>query len=182
MRLKLLLAVCVTATTPLAAHAAELYVKANSLNVRLCPDGACPVKTRLEYGAKVTVFERKGEWARISAFHDAASEPIKSPKITDSKVARWVSAKFLSETKPPKRPKWNKALMDPRIKNMPKVGQDGLNAREIRMMRKYAVKLLQSGECNSIINADKSKRKKGTYFVICDNDYEPRFFTSADVR
>ncbi len=182
MRLELLPAACVAVMFPFAAHAADYYVKATTLNVRLCPDGGCPVKTRLDYGAKVSVYEHKGDWARISEFSDAASEPIKSPKIKDATVARWVSSKFLSETKPPKRRRWKKALMDPRIKYMPRVGQDGLTAKDILIMRKYAVKVLQTGECNSIVNADKSKKRRNTYFVTCDNDYQARYFTKADVR
>ncbi len=182
MKRKLLPVVCLAVMIPFAAHAEDYYVKGTTLNVRLCPEADCPVKTRLDYGAKVTVYERKGDWARIGEFYDAASEPIKSPKIKDDKVARWVSSKFLSQTKPPKRPQFKKALMDPRIKYMPRVGQDGLTAQDILIMRKYAVKVLQTGECNSIVNADKSKKRKGYYFVTCDNDYESRFFTKRDVR
>ncbi len=170
----------VAGAEPAAKLDETLYVKASSLNARLCPEQACPVAAKLPRGTAVSVFERKGEWTRITAYYPAADEKKVAPDIEQERVARWVASEFLVKTKP--KPLVTGARRDPRIHHFPRVGDGGLTAAEVRMLYRYAKRLLDTGACESITTADKSRRRPGTYFVTCGNEYGSRFFTRRDVR
>ena len=157
-----------------------LYVKASTLNARLCPETDCPIAAKLRRGTAVSVFERKGDWTRITAYYPAADEKRVAPDIKEDRVARWVASEFLGKTKP--KPLITGARRDRRIYHMPRVGEGGLTAAEVRMLYRYAKRLLDSGACESITTADKSRTRPGTYFVTCGNEYGSRFFTRHDVR
>lgn len=179
----LLSAPLVAAAWAAEARAADYYVTASSLNARFCADLACPVAKRLEHGAKVSVHERRGEWARISEFFDPP-EKVKIPKPEESgKVARWVAARYLSEKKPAAPPPSgpSQADIDRRI-HLPKPGQGGITAKDYKLLRRYARRLLRRGECTAVTNGDKSAQRPGTYFVTCANEYQSRFFTADDLR
>ncbi len=157
------------------------YVTASSLNVRLCPEKDCPTAAKLAHGSEVSVYERTGDWARISAFYNAGTERAAHPDIKGEKVARWVAADFLSKTKPKARPLVTGSIRrDKRILHLPRPGEGGLTAEDVRLLYKYANKVLKSGGCTSITNGDKNKQ--GKYFVTCGNEYQSRYFTKKDVK
>jgi hypothetical protein len=97
----------------------------------------------------------------------------KHPDLGGEQVARWVAHEYLSEKKPAPRPA---RVTDRRILHMPRPGEGGLTAKDVRMLHRYAKRLLDSGACTSITNADKSNTRPGTYFVTCGNEYESRYF------
>ena len=170
----------VAGAEPAAKLDDTLYVKASTLNARLCPEKDCPIAAKLPRGTTVSVFERKGDWTRITAYYPAADEKRVAPDIKEDRVARWVASEFLSKTKP--KPLITGARRDRRIYHMPRVGEGGLTAAEVRMLYRYAKRLLDSGACESITTADKSRTRPGTYFVTCGNEYGSRFFRPGDVR
>ena len=67
------------------AYARTFYVTANSLNVRNGSGGEYNKVGKLSHGARVGVFKRAGDWARVSVTGD---------------TEQWVHAKYLSKTKP----------------------------------------------------------------------------------
>jgi hypothetical protein len=70
------------------------YVTAERLNVRLSPDSSGAVTNALDQRQKVDVLEIKDGWARISTYYNGELEGV------SGQVARWVSAKYLSRTRP----------------------------------------------------------------------------------
>lgn len=82
--------------TIVLAQNRDMYVVADSLNVRLQPSHAGKVTNTLYRGQKVTVFEVSSGWARISQFYYGGLEGV------TGNVARWVSEKYLSANKPTK--------------------------------------------------------------------------------
>lgn len=168
----LLLAAAGAAIAPEARADAPHYVTATSLNVRLCPAPECPTTSRLNRGDEVTVYERRDDWARVSAWYPAADERERFPDVQGDRVARWVAGKYLSKTRP--APLVSSGPTHPRILHMPRPGEHGLTRNDVRILRTYAVKLLESGACTSITNADKTK--DGRYFVTCGNEYQNRYF------
>ncbi|MFN0263827.1 SH3 domain-containing protein [Tepidamorphus sp. 3E244] len=178
------IALTFVAWVPVNAIADDYYVTANSLNVRLCPATSCPATNKLYRGQKVELFQSRDGWARISEFYDASVEKAEFPEIQEDKVARWVSAEFLSRNKPtnPEPAALSPEIMDPRIKYVPGVGDYGLTKREVVAMRRFALKLLKDGSCTAIVNADKSVGKAGQYYVQCEGENRSRYFRLADVE
>ena len=78
-----------TATSP-----GDYYVSANVLNVRLGPSTTASTTNTFVRKQRVKVYEIKGKWARVSKYYNGTFEG----KI--GRVARWVSAKYLSSSKP----------------------------------------------------------------------------------
>lgn len=78
-----------TATAP-----GSYYVTADHLNVRLAPSAQGKLTNKLAHGSRVDVQEVRSGWARISKFYSGYSEGV------NGKVARWVSARYLSKNKP----------------------------------------------------------------------------------
>lgn len=73
----------------------------------------CGVVGRLFFREKVTVFEEKNGWARVSKFHAAScingkseyvdkgnADCIKSNGIVEGRFAEWVSKKYLNKDRP----------------------------------------------------------------------------------
>lgn len=91
----------------------RLWVTAERLNRRTCPSTDCGSVGQALLGEAVTVRERRGGWARISeprdarcregrsALVDSGTVDCTAPNgITDGRLAEWVSAEFLSATRP----------------------------------------------------------------------------------
>jgi SH3 domain-containing protein len=77
-----------------AESAGNYYVTADRLNVRLAPNASGKATNSLFQRQKVTVFEVKDGWARISRYYDGSVEGVSGD------VARWVSGKYLSSKRP----------------------------------------------------------------------------------
>ena len=157
-----------------ASKAGAYFVRESVIEERLAPSPAGAATNRLYLRQKVEVFELKGGWARVSKYYDGSVEGA------SGQVARWVLASGLSATLP-KEPDQPKVVIDPRISKdaIPKVGQDGLTARDIQILNKGALKFLKSGACSRIELADKSTSKANTYYVNCGGPN--LFFTPSDL-
>lgn len=68
-----------------------LYVTVGELNVRMAPSTTATVTNVLYRGGMVAVLEEQQGWARISEYYDGGGEG------KSGQVARWVSARYLSE-------------------------------------------------------------------------------------
>lgn len=156
------------------------YVSSTSVDERLCPSASCSSTNKIYRQQKVEVFELKDGWARVSRYYDGVVEGAGIAK----QVVRWVPTKDLSLTRPPDiaQPKLKTAEDDPRISYLPKVGDSGLSAADVSLLRRYAVTLLKSGVCAEIDDGDKSVSKPGTYYVHCKGEMANRFFRAEDVR
>jgi len=150
------------------------FVKETALDERLEPSTQGVSTNKIYFRQKVEVFEISGDWARVSRFYNGDIEG------KAAKVARWVSAKGLSE-KRPAEPAQPAIPNDPRIgKNaMPKVGQGGLSEKDIKILNKGALKFLNSGKCSRVELADKSISKPNTYYINCGG--QNFFFTPGEL-
>ena len=155
-----------------AASSTAYYVTADTLNVRLAPKPNARITNKLYRQQKIYVYEIKNGWARISEYYDGGVEGV------SGKVARWVSAKYLSATRPADKsqPKFSD---DPRIKGMPKVGQYGLIKRDVQVLYAAAKHFIQTGKCSHIEYGDKSTSKPNTYYLNCGG--ENHFFKPSDI-
>ena len=157
-----------------ASKPGTYYVKESVLEERLAPSSTATITNRIHLRQKVEVFELKGEWARVSKYYDGSVEG------KSGQLARWVLASGLSVSQP-KEPTQPKASTDPRIAKdaIPRVGQGGLTARDVEILRKGAQKFLNSGQCSSIELADKRTSKANTYYVNCGGPN--LFFTPSEL-
>ncbi len=182
----------------LATAQDRLWVTADSLNRRSCPAEVCPVVGTLFFGESAQVLEQRGEWVRITkhyqdfgcAQHGKAEFVKKGSKNcllehgykSDGSFAEWVHRGFLSNVRPidKSQPQLTDQLTDPRIKGIPKVGEYGNTERDILILRKGALKMIESGRCQEVEYGDKSSSRAGYYYVNCGG---PRnlFFTADDV-
>ncbi|WP_019881724.1 MULTISPECIES: hypothetical protein [unclassified Methylophilus] len=150
------------------------YVKETVLEERLAPNSKGKVTNKIYRQQKVDVLEVKGGWGRVSRYYDGEVAGEKG------QVARWVLISGLS-------PKLPSDLAQPTIKSdprilkdaIPKVGENGLNENDIKILNKGATKILNSGQCAIIQYADKSASKPNTYFVNCGGPNI--FFTPSDL-
>jgi hypothetical protein len=144
------------------------------LEERLAPSSTAAITNRIYLRQRVDVFEVKGEWARVSKYYEGSVEG------KTGQVARWVLASGLSASQPTE-PSQPKAFSDPRIAKdaIPRVGEGGLTARDVEILRKGALKFLNSGQCSSIELADKSTSRANTYYVNCGGPN--LFFTPGDL-
>jgi hypothetical protein len=177
LKLVVLLALWLTGIGAAFAQASmpgTYYVKESVLEERLAPSSTATITNRIYLRQKVEVFELEGGWARVSKYYNGSVEG------KSSQVARWVRANGLSASQP-KEPKQPEAFSDPRIEKdaIPRVGQGGLTARDIEVLRKGALKFLNSGRCSSIELADKSTSRANTYYVNCGGPN--LFFTPSDL-
>lgn len=91
----------------------DMWVTSDRLNRRTCPDTDCGSVGSLMFREKATVFEERSGWARITKYYDAYCENGQSRYvdkgnvnctelngIVDGQFAEWVSAKYLSATRP----------------------------------------------------------------------------------
>ena len=154
--------------------AGSYFVKETALEERLAPNPKGKVTNRIYRQQKVDVLEVKGNWARVSKYYDGEVEGEKG------QVARWVLIKGLSATRPAD-------LAQPTIKSdsrilknaIPKVGENGLNENDIKILYSGATKFLNSGQCAYVEYGDKSVSKPNTYFVNCGGPNI--FFTPSDL-
>lgn len=72
----------------------DYYVSANRLSVRLAPNSNAPITNTLNRKQKVQVFEVNNGWARVSKYYNGVVEG------SSGQFARWVSAPYLSSSKP----------------------------------------------------------------------------------
>lgn len=89
------------------------WVTVDSLNRRTCPEASCGVVGKLGFREKATILEEKEGWARITKYYDAScrngrseyvdegnSLCVPSNGIENGSLAEWVSARYLSATRP----------------------------------------------------------------------------------
>jgi hypothetical protein len=157
-----------------ASKPGVFYVKVSSLEERLAPSGTAPVTNRIYLRQKVEVLEVKGEWARVSKYYEGSVEG------RSGQVARWVLASGLSSAQP-KVPEQPETINDPRIGKdaIPKIGEGGLTAADVQILRRGSLKFLDSRMCKRIEYADKSTTKPNAYYVNCGGPNI--FFTPADL-
>jgi hypothetical protein len=150
------------------------FVKESALEVRLSPNPKGKVTNRIYRQQKVDVLEVIGNWARVSKYYDGEVEGEKG------QVARWVLIKGLSTSRPADLAQPT-IKSDPRIMKdaIPKVGENGLNENDIKILYKGATKFLNSGQCANVEYADKSVSKPNTYFINCGGPNI--FFTPNDL-
>lgn len=90
-----------------------MWVTVSRLNIRSCPSSSCGQTGWITDGNKVTVYEEKEGWSRISEATPAMcgggiSDAIDTGNrkcdaangIVDGKLFRWVASKYLSDKKP----------------------------------------------------------------------------------
>ncbi len=194
----LMLAIATVAASPTEAQD-KVWVTADTVNRRSCPDTACPIVGRLYFREAAEALERHGNWVRVSKYYvdpgcafsgraDYVREGDRSCSQhhgyrADGAFAEWIHADFLSAVRPkPKpQPKFTAELMDPRIQGIPEVGEGGNTERDILILRKGALKLLKSGRCSLIEYGDRSTNRQGYYFVYCGSS-QNIYFTAADVE
>jgi hypothetical protein len=121
------------------------FVKESALEVRLSPNPKGKVTNRIYRQQKVDVLEVIGNWARVSKYYDGEVEGEKG------QVARWVLIKGLSTSRPADLAQPT-IKSDPRIMKdaIPKVGENGLNENDIKILYKGATKFLNSGQCANV--------------------------------
>lgn len=160
-----------------------MYVTGDGLNVRYCAGSDCCIADRLRLNDPVTVMEEKGDWARISVFHDASVKSQSCKKPETNQFAHWVSRNFLTDKIPDGTDPnaWFGDLSDRRIRGIPRVGDYGLSREDLTLIRRYASLLLINGICDTIDTGNKSVSREGTYYVACDGETEQRYFTAEDV-
>lgn len=142
--------------------AGTYFINETVLEEHLAPNLKGKVTNRIYRQQKVDVLEIKGNWARVSKYYAGEVEGEKG------QVARWVILKGLSTMRPADLAQPN-IKSDPRILKdaIPKVGENGLNENNIKILYKGATKFLNSGQCTSIEYGDKSVSKPNTYYINC---------------
>ncbi|QQX81104.1 SH3 domain-containing protein [Shewanella sp. KX20019] len=118
-----------------ATKAGDYYVSANRLSVRLAPSTSGSITNTLNRKQKVEVFEVKNGWARVSKYYNGSVEG------KSGQVARWVSAKYLSTTRPTDNFTSNTKL-EKAIKN-----SDNYSLYRNNFI-KLSDKLIKQGKCN----------------------------------
>jgi hypothetical protein len=190
-----------TMLSPIAAFAQEkLWVNASSLNRRTCPSVSCPTVGKYYFREAVLVFERQGAWVRASKYYEdtgcyfsSRADYVKQGRTAclpedgyraDGSFAEWIHGDYLSSTRPelPPQPEYPAELMDPRIEGIPMVGELELSEYDVLILRRYAAKLLKSGQCSKIETGDKSVHRPGYYYVYCSGENRNRFFRPSDVE
>jgi hypothetical protein len=149
------------------------YVSAPKTNEHLGPSAATIVTNTIYRQQRVDVFEVRDGWARVSKFYDGAVEGV------SGRVARWVLAEHLDRKSPADLPQ-PKLGNDPRIQGLPKVGENGLTERDVRVLYSGARHFLKTGKCSRVEFGDKSLGRENTYYINCGGP-QNLFFTPADV-
>lgn len=152
----------------------EYYVTADTLNVRLAPKSDGSITNKLYRQQKLQVYEVKGGWARVSEYYDGSKEGV------SGQVARWVSASYLSKSRPKDKQQPSDLLDDPRISGIPDVGQFGATEKDVRILYTAAKHFLATNKCNKIEYGDKSTSKPNTYYLNCGGPTN-HFFEPSDI-
>ncbi len=140
----------------------DYYVTSSSLNVRLAPNINGKATSVIYKRQKVTVFEMKDGWARVSRYYDGRVEG------ESRSVARWVFAKYLSKT----RPKEETLNVDSPVARAIKSSDDF--SRYQNVFVSVSEKLIKSGRCTLADFKDMGGWWKSTrhqpqpvYFTYC---------------
>ena len=145
------------------------YVLTDTAEERAGPNDQAAVVNRIYRGQKLTVYDSSGRWVRIT-----------EPRFD----ARWVDRTKLSTTRPPTLPQPDipAESQDERIAAdaIPKVGEDGLTADDVRILWRGAKQMLDTKQCSKVEYAAKSTTREGTYYVNCGG--ENIFFTAAELK
>lgn len=141
--------------------AGDYYITQPGVTVRLGPDWKAKATNKLNKGEKVEVFEVKGDYARISKYYDGSVEGV------SGKVARWVTTKYLSSTKP--------TTSKPSSSNSP-VAQAVKDSDDFSIYQKQFVaaseSLVKSGKCSL---AD--FKEMGGWMKSTNHKSKPVYFT-----
>jgi hypothetical protein len=91
----------------------DAWVTTDHLNQRTCPSEDCGTVGQLPFRQKVTIYEERAGWSRISRYYDAACKDGKSEYvdtgnaacepsngIRNGELAEWVSSKHLGDSEP----------------------------------------------------------------------------------
>ena len=178
----------------------KLWVNSSSLNRRTCPSTSCPTVGKYYFREAVFVHEWQGAWVRASKYYkdtgcylSGRADFVKQGRTAclsqdgyraDGSFAEWVHGDYLSAKRPelPPQPEFPTELMDPRIEGIPMVGELELSEYDVLILRKYAAKLLKSGECTMIETGYKSIHRPGYYYVYCSGENRNRFFRPSDAE
>jgi len=158
-----------------ATSVGNYYVSTNTTEERLFPKPDAMITNKIYRGQKVEVMELKGDFARVSRYYDGESENVRGT------VARWVNVNALSKQKPQELSQPVIEKKDPRIEEnaLPKVGEFGHTADDVRVLYKGANKYLNNGQCKKVELGSKSASKMNTYFLTCEG--RNIFFTPSDL-
>jgi hypothetical protein len=170
--------------TPFTKKPPDKWVTVDRLNRRTCPSTSCGVVGQLFYRNGVTSFETRGGWIRITKYYIDASclwsdvaEFVDGGRNDcssangfrdDGSFAEWVSAKYLSKTRPPD----------------PSAGRTGLakiigDSDDFRLYEaeflKAAKSLIQSGRCKpkdfeyygGWLKSTTTYKHRPVYFTYC---------------
>lgn len=177
---QLLLCFAIVLVAGSAMAETDMWVTADRLSRRTCPDTKCGVVGQLFFREKATILEQRNGWARISKYYDAScrnglSEYVDSGNascdpangITDGQFAEWVAIAHLASERPPD----------------PAKGASGLAALvggsdDYRIYKEAFVaaasKLISSGECKEADFKEMGGWMKSTthrdrpvYFTYC---------------
>jgi hypothetical protein len=149
------------------------YVTADKLNVRLSPNAEGTITNKIYRQQKVDVKEVRNGWARISDYYNGVAEGV------EGMVARWVSAQHLSLETPSDMPQ-PELPADPRIKELPRVGEYGATERDVEILYAAATHYLNIGRCQKIMFGDKSVDKPDTYYLNC-GEAQNLFFKPSEI-
>ena len=155
-----------------ASFPSDSYVQTRSIVV-LAPRDNAKETNRLDAGQKVTVYEFRGNWARISDWYDGAAEG------ESGQVARWLLIDQLGPQRPApvSQPSWP---VDPRIQGLPRVGQGGLTKREVALLYAASQFYLESGTATRVEYGDKSVTRDGVYYLNFGGNSN-HFFRESDI-
>ena len=140
------------------------HVTADQLEVRLAPHAGGKVTNVLSVGQRVTVLESRKGWSRISRYYDGSVEGE-----PERMVARWVSAKYLSESlqEPP-----TPTHSEPRTALDVAIGESDDHHQYGSQFLTAARKLIEDGRCTVADFKEmggwmRSTTKRKTYFTYC---------------
>lgn len=175
----MILFLMLAATSALAAD--TLWVTAERLHRRTCPDTQCGSVGWLFYREQAIVYEKKGGWGRVSKYYDAScnngvSEYVDTGNakcatangISGGKFAEWVSLDYLAATRPPD-PGVGAAGFEKLVS-----GSDDYRQYKSAFVA-AAKKLIANGRCTSDdfeqaggwTKSTTTYRNKPVYFVYC---------------
>ena len=167
------------AGSPVATgETASKWIVGEKVNIRSCPSTSCGKTGWVADGSKVTVYEEKLGWTRISEYIDAQCISGESALIdsgdnscsrengvTANKLARWVKSEFLASSKP--------VIVDEPddCGGLDLTGSDNYRTHNVAFC-KASAELIQSGQCSADNLQEwgwsmSTQRGKDIYFTYC---------------
>lgn len=158
----------------------KFWVTSERLNRRTCPSDNCGVVGQFFFREGTSVLERRDGWARVTELYDAscvngrsqyvdtgnaACEPANG--ITDGQFAEWVSAEYLSDTRPPD-PAADASGTEELV-----AGSDDF-ARYRTAFAEAAQSLIAQGRCT-----EQDFREMGGWVKSSNHRNQPIYFTSC---